>query len=142
MKKMIPAGVLILALQSPSMAATFTLREALDLSLQKNLSIRDAQLKKAGAEEKVNEIVGGAYPQLSMTTSAMGINMMDSSSASSLSMGLGGLGGGLGGIGGLGGLSGLGSGGNSFSLMQTSFSLNQVLFDGFRTKDGLALASL
>ncbi|HBN08361.1 MAG TPA: hypothetical protein DD435_06860 [Cyanobacteria bacterium UBA8530] len=87
----------------------------------------------------MNEIVGGAYPQLSLTTSAMGINMMDSSAASSLAMGLGG---GVGGLGGLGGLSGLGGGGNSFSLMQTSFSLNQVLFDGFRTKDGLALASL
>lgn len=158
-RKSLVSGLLALSLSplgllasEPAAAQTrdrLTLVEAIAIAERNAPTVRSAQAGLVGAEARINEVVGGAFPQLSLSTSAFSFQMLDmGGSASSLGLGglgMGGLGGlgGLGGMGSLGGLGGLGSmggfgGGNN--MAQVQLSANQVLFDAFRTRDGLQIA--
>lgn len=140
-----------LGLVAPAAAETIThlsLRDAIEIAERNSPSVRSAELGLEAAEQRVTEITGGAFPQLSLSTNAFSFNML--SSGSSLGglgmMGMGGMGGlgmgGLGmmGMGGLGGLSMMGMGGGGSTMAQVQLSANQVLFDAFQTRDGLKIA--
>lgn len=144
------AGLLALGLAAPAQAqqAPLTLAEAIRIAERNAPGIRAAEAGLAGAEARVNELVGGAFPQLSLSTSGYTFQSLGGSGGGmGLGMGMGGLGMGMGGLGGLGGLGmgmgglgGLGGGGSTMAQLQ--LSAQQVLFDAFRTRDGLQMADI
>ncbi len=132
MKRLIPALIIVLASALPVQAKPFSLMEALNLTLERNLSLRKALLKKKQIDEKAEIVLSGVRPQLSLSSKGSTYNLQDSSAASSLGSPTG--------------LSNYatptGQGGKSPSVLQNSMSISQVLFDGFRTKDELTLVDL
>jgi len=147
-----PVGV-ALAPASPAAAqelSQLTLVEAIAIAERNAPTVRAAEFGLESAEARVTEITGGAFPQLSLSTSAFSFNMLGTGSggAGLGMMGMGGMGGlggmsgmgGLGMMGGLGGLGMMGLGGGGNTTTQVQLSANQVLFDAFQTQDGLKIA--
>ncbi|HEY9899439.1 MAG TPA: TolC family protein [Pantanalinema sp.] len=128
------AGV-VCAPSSAYAAGTLGLGEAIAIAQRNNLSVAASDAKIAQAKSQINQTYAGLYPQLTLTSSAVNYNIIDSNALIGGLGGMGGLGGGLG-----GGLSGATGMGGSFGLIQNSLSVSQVLFDGFQTASALKIA--
>lgn len=131
----------VMRLSAPALTLPIAARQAVAASAL----VRAAEARWSGARSRTAEVWASVYPQVSLGASVSRFDLLGAGT----SMAPGGLGGsgspsglsGLGGLGGLGGIGGIG-GASGQNQLQGTLSVNQVLFDGFRTQAGLDFADI
>ncbi|MBI6547120.1 MAG: TolC family protein [Cyanobacteria bacterium NC_groundwater_1444_Ag_S-0.65um_54_12] len=143
-----------------------SLSEAMEQAIAVSPQVKAAQARLAGIRGKTAEVWSSVFPQVNISSS---LSRSDLSGAGNSSGTLGGAGGfpGTGGSAPGGGIAGLPAGGSigasgglggglsglvannaqlttptAFHQLQNSLALNQIIFDGFRTKSSLEIAEL
>lgn len=132
--------IALCAIASPAEATeTLSLEAAMEKAVANSPALLAAKASREGISHKVTEVSGAAHPQLSLSATGLSFNPVSNAAGSSP----GSLGeiGGIGGISGLGGSGGLGGPAGS-QLVQTQVSMTQLLYDGGRVGDGIALSKL
>jgi outer membrane protein TolC len=145
-RRALTASVLTwLVIGAPVHAADLlTFARTIELGAERGLGVATSRSRVEQARLQIASTKAGGGPSLSLSSSAFSFKQIDSNAILGLGGGFGGMGGlGLGGLGmmGMGGMGGFGGGGGgAFTLLTTSLSLNQTVFDGHSLEDNMAIA--